>query len=131
MKFYRCKECGQVLLNVVDHKNDTTCCNETMEILIPNQDEETLELHQPKVRKIGNFVTVSYPHPMVDVHYLEFVILLTNKGYQYRNLLSKPIGEFVIDSSEEILGVYTYCNLHSLWHFEMKKSSDEDTTKEE
>lgn len=81
------------------------------------------EKHIPVVEIEGNKVKVrigSVDHPMVDVHYIEMIILETKKGLQvkYLNPGEEPYAEFLLDN-DEVVAAYEYCNLHGLWKYEV------------
>ena len=54
-------------------------------------------------------------HPMLDVHFIEWILLETATGFQVKKLLPgmKPSAVFTAD--EKVLAAYEYCNLHGLW----------------
>lgn len=86
--------------------------------------DAALEKHVPVVECKGNNVNVqvgSVEHPMLDVHYIVFVLLETNKGVQvrYLNPGEKPCTTFALTEGEKPLAVYEYCNLHGLWKKEL------------
>ena len=63
----------------------------------------------------------SVEHPMVDVHYIEWIYVETNKGGQRKALNpgEAPKAEFVMADGEVAKAVYAYCNLHGLWKTEI------------
>lgn len=119
MTFYKCKECDQVFTRLVSQNKEMVCCDSVIEELVVNTNEEDAQQHKPNIRKIGNFITITLEenHPMVDIHHIEFICLETNQGFQFKHLpLDKqPKVQFVLGNEEEIINVYLYCNLHSLW----------------
>lgn len=119
MKFYACKECNKIQIRLEEMSNESSCCGDKFVPLIPNLEIEEIELHKPLIRKIGNFVTVSIneEHPNKDVHRIEFVVLETNEGFHYKKMKQegKQSVRFILDNFEEIVQVYTYCNVHKLY----------------
>ena len=104
-------------MKMIDYDLPASCCGTEVEEIIPNNDDS---IHAPVIRKIGNFVTVTVGeemHPMVDIHYISFVLLETSQGVQYKQLMKNtlPIVDFIVGNNEEIVNVYIYCNVHSLW----------------
>jgi len=85
--------------------------------------EASGEKHIPAVKVGEASVEVnvgSVDHPMVDVHWIEWVQLVTNKG-SYRKWLNPgeaPNVTFLL-GEEKPLAVYAYCNLHGLWKTEL------------
>lgn len=57
----------------------------------------------------------SVAHPMLDVHYITWIVLETATGYQKKELKpgQKPEAEFAM--TEPVVAAYEYCNLHGLW----------------
>ena len=54
---------------------------------------------------------------MMPEHYIEWVCLLTKQGEQRKTLQpdDKPVVQFALCDGDEVVAVYAYCNLHSLW----------------
>jgi len=91
-----------------------------MQELVPNTGDGAGEKHVPVYTREGNEVVVrigSVDHPMLENHYIEWVMLQTKAGNQ-RKLLKPgeaPEARFLVDPSDEVLAVYEYCNLHGLY----------------
>ena len=118
MKVYRCLNCDNVVVTRDEAK--LKCCDEEMLELIPNSNDGNPNTHAPVIRRIGNLVTIKVglePHPMIDVHHIEFIILVTNQGIYYKKLEleSEPFVDFLILNNEDIVCAYSYCNNHELW----------------
>lgn len=120
MKFYRCSHCGQIIAIVKKTGVPVICCGEPMKEIVPGTVDASLEKHVPVFEVKGGkvFVTVgAVPHPMLPEHYIEWVSIQTKYGNQRKEL--KPGDEpkvcFSICEDDEVLAVYAYCNLHSLW----------------
>ena len=95
-----------------------------LEQVLPNTVDAAKEKHVPEVEINGNLVKVSVGsviHPMLDNHYIEFILLETNKGVYKKNLKpgEEPVVGFVLDSDEKALNVFELCNLHGLWKKEL------------
>ena len=120
LKFYKCAHCGQIILKVKETVVPVVCCGQPMQQLLPNTTDAANEKHVPVVSVNGNVVKVvvgEVEHPMLDVHYIEWIILETNLGYHQAKLNpgQKPEATFVLAEGEEVVKAYEYCNLHSLW----------------
>ena len=121
--FYICRTCGN-LVNVINASGvPMMCCGKPMEALEPNTVEASGEKHIPAVTVEEGAVHVmigSVEHPMVDVHYIEWVYLQTENGGQRINLKpnQEPKVTFLL-GNEKPVAVYAYCNLHGLWKTEL------------
>ena len=120
MKFYRCKNCGQIIAKVHNTGVPVICCGAPMEEIVPGSVDASLEKHVPVYDIKGNYVEVrigSIDHPMIEEHYIEWVALQTKFGNQRKALHpgDKPVVCFNICDEDEIEAVYAYCNLHGLW----------------
>lgn len=87
--------------------------------LTANTVDAALEKHVPAVTVQGSDVHVEIGttlHPMIQEHFITFICLVTEKGYQFAPLKpgQDPIADFEC-SGDKPLRVYEYCNLHGLW----------------
>ncbi|HHW68795.1 MAG TPA: desulfoferrodoxin [Tenericutes bacterium] len=118
MKFYICRHCGNVIVKLEDKKTPVSCCGAKMELLEANTQDATLEKHVPVVEVEKEKVTVkvgSVLHPMVEEHYITFIVFRTQSGFsvKFLNPNEEPIAEF--KTNEKVIEVYEYCNIHGLW----------------
>ncbi len=119
-RFFRCAHCGNIIAFVKDSGVPVVCCGERMTEIIPGTTDASVEKHVPVYRLEGNrlLVTVgSVAHPMTPEHFIEWVSVETKLGNQ-RKLLSPntpPEVCFSLCEGDEVVAVYAYCNLHSLW----------------
>lgn len=124
--FKRCNLCGQIVGIINDTGVPLVCCGEEMETISPRTVEAELgEKHIPTYKKDKNKLIVEVGkvlHPSTDDHYISWIALLTNKGYQRKNLKPKdtPKVVFMLEEDEEPLEIYAYCNIHSLWELDIK-----------
>ena len=123
-KFYICPHCRNIAEMVYDTDIPLHCCGDKMEELRPGTVEASTEKHIPEVKVDRGVVEVnvgSVDHPMVQVHWIEWVQLVTDQG-SYRKFLKPgqtPRVSFLL-GEEKPLAVYAYCNLHGLWKTELK-----------
>ena len=120
LEFYRCKHCGQIIAIVKGTGVPVVCCGEKMEKIVPGTTDAAAEKHVPVVEVNGNIATVkvgSVSHPMVEEHYIEWIVLQTESGNQRKQLKpgQEPKAEFALLDGEKVVSAYAYCNLHSLW----------------
>ena len=88
--------------------------------LVANTTDAAHEKHVPVYSVEGNTLTVkigSVPHPMTEAHLISWVAVETKKGNMRRTLKAgqEPVVTFPIESDDEVVAVYAYCNLHGLW----------------
>ena len=123
VKFYICPHCRNIAEMIYDTDIALYCCGDKMSEMIPNTVEASQEKHLPDVKVSGNIVEVnvgSVDHPMEQVHWIEWVQLVTDRGSQRKFLKpgGAPAVRFLLDD-EKPLAVYAYCNLHGLWKTEL------------
>jgi len=122
-KFYICRTCGNLVGMINASGVPMMCCGKPMEALEPNTVEASGEKHVPAVTVEDGAVHVmigSVEHPMVDVHYIEWVYLQTENGGQRISLKpgQAPKVTFLL-GNEKPVAVFAYCNLHGLWMTEL------------
>lgn len=115
---FRCKHCGNIIIHLYNSGVNVVCCGEEMELLEPNKIEASNEKHIPMVESKDNEVIVtvgSISHPMTEEHYIEWILLKTDKNIyvNYLNQFDEPKTTFL--TNEKVQEVYCYCNLHGLW----------------
>ena len=120
MKFYICKGCGKIVAIVKDSACPTKCCGEAMQEIVPGTTDAAVEKHVPVLEVKDNkaYVTVGEViHPMTEAHFIEWIAIETKNGNQRKTLTptDEPKAVFPLLEGDEVLAVYAYCNLHSLW----------------
>lgn len=120
LKFFICEHCGNIIEMVKNAGVPVMCCGQKMKELVPGTTDAAQEKHVPVYEVQGNTVTVkvgSVAHPMLDVHYIEWIVLQTKQGVQRKNLKpgDAPEATFALCDGDEVEAVYAYCNLHGLW----------------
>ncbi|MGI6106125.1 MAG: desulfoferrodoxin family protein [Raoultibacter sp.] len=118
--FYYCEHCGNVAIKPFDSGVSMECCGDEMEALVANTEDAALEKHVPVITIDAGKVHVdvgSVPHPMLDEHYITFVCLVTEKGYQIAPLkpADQPSADFAVAEDDKVLKAYEFCNIHGLW----------------
>ena len=124
IKFLRCNHCGNKVEMIYDSGVTPMCCGEPMQQIMPNTVDAAQEKHVPVIEIAGNKVTVSVgsvEHPMIVEHYIEWIVLHTQKGVQRKHLTpnDKPVAVFYIGEDDSVIEAYEYCNLHGLWKKEI------------
>ncbi len=120
MEFYVCAHCGNILTFMKNKGVPVMCCGEKMNKIEPNTTDAANEKHVPVISQAGNKVTVTVGaviHPMLEEHFIEWIVLETKKGSMTANLKpsTAPTAEFLLTEGDEVIAAYEYCNLHGLW----------------
>lgn len=123
MEFYICKHCGNVITYLEKPGPMVVCCGEEMQRLQPNTVEAAVEKHVPVIAREGDKVTVTVSstiHPMVEEHYIQWIVLETEQGRQRKALKpgQEPVAVFALANGDKPVAAYEYCNLHGLWKSE-------------
>ena len=123
MTLYRCEHCGNIIAHINDSGVRCVCCGEEMKPLVPNTTDAAGEKHVPVIRVEGQTVTVTVgavEHPMLDAHYIQWIMLETKEGRQRKVLKpgDKPVATFALTDTDAVVAAYEYCNLHGLWKAE-------------
>ena len=115
LRVYQCKECGKTIIT----KEELKKLDGWVE-LVAGSTDAAQEKHVPVVTKKCKSVKVdvgSVAHPMTAEHWIEWVALETEQGYQVKYLTpgSEPVCSFTLADGDKAVAVYAYCNLHGLW----------------
>ena len=124
MTFFKCEHCGNIIVHINDSGVRCVCCGEEMKRLEPNTTDAAGEKHVPVIKVEGQNVTVtvgSVEHPMLDAHYIMWILLETKEGRQRKSLKpgAKPVATFALTEGDTVIAAYEYCNLHGLWKADM------------
>jgi len=119
-KFYVCEHCGNIITKVKDAGVPVMCCGQKMTEMIPGTTDAAVEKHVPVYEIEGNIVNVkvgSVEHPMVEEHYIQWIVLETKQGVQIKYLEPEnpPVASFSMTEGDEVVAVLEFCNLHGLW----------------
>ncbi len=102
--------------------NDEIVIGEKLgEEVTANTTDGAHEKHVPVITVSGDTVTVavgSAEHPMLEAHYIQWIVLETATGYQKKNLNPGEKPEATFKVNEPVVAAYEYCNLHGLWKAE-------------
>ena len=120
MKLLKCSVCGNIVEMIEDKGVPVMCCGQKMVELVPGTTDAAVEKHVPVINQDGRKVVVEVggvAHPMAAEHYIEWIVLETEKGYQKVDLKPEeaPKAEFALAEGDKVVAAYAYCNLHGLW----------------
>ena len=125
MKFYLCESCKNIVMKLQDNCDGLSCCGgQKMKELIPAETDGAFEKHVPAVTVENNIVKVAVgevAHPMMDAHYIQFIVLETTNGFQVKYLKpnESPETYFVLAEGESAVAASESCNVHGLWKKEI------------
>ncbi|MBR3631865.1 MAG: desulfoferrodoxin [Elusimicrobiaceae bacterium] len=117
---YKCKVCGQMIEVVHEGAGALICCGQPMQHQAAGTTDGAAEKHVPVIEKIegGYKVKVgSVAHPMIDVHWIEFIELICEKCGKVQRKYLKPgdAPEAVFKTDAQQVTAREYCNIHGLW----------------
>lgn len=120
VRFFICNHCGNIITMIKDNGVPIKCCGENMQEITSGTSEGAHEKHMPVYNVNGETVTVSVgetEHPMTPEHYIDWVCIETESGFQLKNLTQdmSPKVSFSLSKGDKVKAVYAFCNLHSLW----------------
>ena len=120
VRFFICNHCGNIITMIKDNGVPIKCCGENMQEITAETSEGAYEKHTPVYHIKGETVTVSVgetEHPMTPEHYINWVCIETEDGFQFKELTPgvSPHISFSISKGDKVKAVYAFCNLHSLW----------------
>ncbi len=107
-----------VMLKFYRHNDEIVIDGNHGEEIIPNTTDGAYEKHVPVIEHHSDSVLVkvgSVTHPMLDVHWIEWIVLETVTGYQKKDLKPGDAPEASFAVTEPVIAAYEYCNLHGLW----------------
>ena len=121
LQIYKCNICGNIVEVLHSGDGELVCCGEAMKLYNENTVDATLEKHVPVIEKYEEgkirIKVGSVPHPMEDVHYIEFIEAISPDGrYMKRKFLhphEEPVMEFKCDCDK--IKARELCNIHGLW----------------
>ena len=122
MKFYKCPECGNVIILPYGNVENVKCCDKELVELTANTSEGAFEKHIPVYTKDNDEILVrvgEVEHPMLAEHYITFVAQVYGDKIEIVKLKpgDKPEAKFKYIKGSV---VYEYCNVHGLWSTEIK-----------
>jgi superoxide reductase len=117
-QIYKCEICGNIVEVLHEGAGELVCCGKPMKLIVENTTDAAREKHVPVIEKTADGYKVSVGsvlHPMIDVHYIEWIELDAD-GQVFRKYLKPgdtPVAIFNV--SAENVTAREYCNIHGLW----------------
>lgn len=118
----KCMKCNALVKVLEDCKKEDcgiTCCGEKMVEMKTNSVDASFEKHVPTYEKEGENIHITVNHVMDEDHYIEWILVKTEK--ENREVLLQPgdIPEMTVPYEKGAL-IYAYCNKHGLWKKEVE-----------
>ena len=116
MEILVCKKCGRIIENLYgDVENiQIKCCNENMELLVPNSADASKEKHLPVYNVSGDEIIVNVPHVMEKEHYISWIALVSENKKIMISLYPEQDNTVHFPYIKGAT-IYSYCNKHGLW----------------
>ena len=115
---YKCNVCGNIVEVTHTGVGQLVCCGQPMEQLSEKTEDIGREKHVPIIKKTEKGILVkvgSVPHPMQEVHYIEWIEIIVDGKYCRKFLKPGDKPEAFFEIIADKLEVREYCNLHGLW----------------
>jgi len=117
-QIYKCAICGNIVEVLHTGAGQLVCCGQPMNLQKENSTDASLEKHVPVIEKTDKGVKVtvgSALHPMEPAHFIEWIEIQTasKSGKKLLKPGEEPVAEFY--TTEEVIEVRAYCNIHGLW----------------
>lgn len=124
-EIYKCAVCGNIVEVVHEGNGELVCCGQPMVLQKPGVTDGAAEKHVPVIEKIDGGYKVkvgSVPHPMIDVHWIEWIELICEECGKVQRKYLKPgdAPEAVFKTDSKKVIAREYCNIHGLWQAEHK-----------
>ncbi len=117
INFKKCDICKNVVWTFND--SDIKCCDSSMRLLKPNSVDAAFEKHVPEYEVVDNKINIKVNHVMEDVHYIMWLMYVTDDKMLYKEFKPSEIPEVTFDYLGKGV-IYSYCNLHELWSKEVE-----------
>ena len=118
----KCTHCGAIVKVIEDCNCEgcgIVCCNEPMQVMVPNSVDAAVEKHIPTYEVSGDEIIVKVNHVMEKEHYIEWISLVKeNKEYTVK-LYPEQNAECRFPYLKDAT-LYAYCNKHGLWKAEVE-----------
>ena len=115
---YKCELCGNMVEVLHVGGGTLVCCGQEMTALNENDTDAAVEKHVPEITVGDGTVEVvvgSVEHPMMDAHWIQFIELITPTQVLRAELNPGDEPKATFKTSEEVVKVREFCNLHGLW----------------
>lgn len=118
LEFYKCEECGNVVMVTHTGADNLVCCGNSMQKLEEKTEDAGKEKHVPVIEKIATGIRVkvgAVPHPMEKEHYIQWISVKQDRNFYIHALKpgEAPEAEFPVQATD--VKSLIFCNVHGLW----------------
>ena len=117
-ELYKCDICGNIIEIKHTGASALVCCDEKMKLLIENTTDAATEKLVPVIEKLKDgykIVVGEVEHPMTEIHYIEWIELITENEVYTKFLKPGEKPEAIFLTKSENVSTRAYCNLHGSW----------------
>ena len=119
----KCMKCGATVRVLEDCNCENCgiqCCGSTMEEMVANSFDASIEKHVPNYEIKDGKLFVEVKHVMEEDHYIEWISVVSSNAE--KTVYFKPEDEPKVHCCiiEPGTTIYAYCNKHGLWSKEIK-----------
>ena len=117
-QIYRCNICGNITEVRQTGGGALVCCNQPMELLVPQTIDSGQEKHVPIVTAVDGGVKVivgQEAHPMDATHYIQWIEYIIGPTSYFQELQPNQAPEALFIGAQTGGQARCYCNLHGHW----------------
>jgi superoxide reductase len=119
LEFYKCGECGNIVMITHTGEGELTCCGQAMKKLEEKTADAGKEKHVPVTEATATGMKVKVgevPHPMEKEHYIQWISVKKGRNFYIHALRpgEAPEAEFPVENTGDVKSLI-FCNVHGLW----------------
>ena len=118
----KCSKCGATVKVIEDCTCEgcgIKCCNEEMQVMMPNSVDAAVEKHVPTYNIVDDEIVVKVNHVMEQEHFIEWLSLVADNTQYTVKLNPEQEAEAKFPYIKGAT-IYAYCNKHGLWKAEVE-----------
>ncbi len=118
LEIMKCNLCGKLAIIIRDGGRRTICCDQLMEKLDEQGNEQGKDLHIPVIEKTPNGIKVKVSgvaNPMEEDHYIEWIDVIQGNSLYVKGLKPGDIPEAEFAVTGQKVKARIYCEEHGLW----------------
>jgi superoxide reductase len=118
LQFYKCDECGNVVMVTHTGEGELVCCGQNMRLLEEKSADAGKEKHVPVIEKTASGIKVrvgAVAHPMEEKHYIQWISVKHDRNFYIHALRPGEVPEAEFPINDTNVKSLIYCNVHELW----------------